>query len=497
MKRPRSNLYRNRQPAGLAAPRFLPAILAMLTALATLAAAASTAWAQSDDAAVLDPAREAELILSAAENLGVDDLTIQFMELPGKPPAAFEFSLDGAGLTISLRRYSVRADGFQVLVPGVNGELVEVQAPPVQTYRGHVVGVEGSAVSASLNDDGVTAMVHLPDETVLAVQPVSDAVSNAPRGWHAIYFADSVNPGPWLCGNDDLHGAQINPRPPRPEAGSEQRRPEEGPSSVEESDRIVDLYFDADVEFYQANGSSVDATVLDIERVINAGDLIYRRDAGITQWIWGIIVRTGEPDPYSGSTAATLLCEFRTFWNANYDNRSRDTAHLMTGRNLSGNTIGLAWTGVVCNREGIGTNCRANDNLAYGLSQSRYTTTWSLRVSLTAHELGHNWNAGHCDGDNDCRIMCANNGACSGVVTSFGSRSRGAITTYKDDEADCLTGCWPTQFVPDDPETVFQAVRRACWDGGIVIDAGRYPETLRIRRAARLYTSGGTVIIGN
>jgi len=467
----------------------------LIASAALVTATASAATAQPDHGGALDANREAALMTAVADELRLSDLTLQYMEPPENPPASFEFTLDGAGLTVSLRRYSVRADDFHVYVPDVNGKLVEVPPPPVSTYRGEVVGVDGSAVSASLNGAGLTAMVHLPDDTVLAVQPVSDVVPHAPPGWHVVYFADSVDAGPWVCGNDDLHGVAQRAMPRHDGDGE----PDEGPSAAEESDRIVDLYFDADVEFYQANNSSVDATVLDIERVVNAGDVIYRRDTGITQWIWGVIVRTGEPDPYNGTTAQTLLCEFRTFWNANLDNRSRDTAHLMTGKNLAGNTIGLAWTGVVCNVVGTdgGGTCPNEDNLAYGLSQSRYTNTWSLRVSLTAHELGHNWNASHCDGDRDCRIMCANNGGCTGVVTSFGSRARGEITTYKDEEADCLTGCWPGQFVPSDPETVLEAVRRACWGSWISIDARRYPENIRIHRAVRLQANGGLVVIGD
>jgi hypothetical protein len=39
----------------------------------------------------------------------------------------------------------------------------------------------------------------------------------------------------------------------------------------------------------------------------------------------------------------------------------------------------------------------------------------SERTALTAHELGHNWNADHCDGANPCNIMCSHIDGCSGI----------------------------------------------------------------------------------
>jgi hypothetical protein len=102
-------------------------------------------------------------------------------------------------------------------------------------------------------------------------------------------------------------------------------------------------------------------------------------------------------------------------------------AHLFTGKNLDGSVIGIAYLGVVCD---------VND--AYGLSQSRYTTNFSLRVSLTAHELGHNWNAQHCDASPPCGIMCSSNGGCGGDLTHFGATPLAAIIAWRN-SAGCLT----------------------------------------------------------
>jgi len=104
----------------------------------------------------------------------------------------------------------------------------------------------------------------------------------------------------------------------------------------------------------------------------------------------------------------------------------------MTGKNLDGSVIGVAWLAVIC-----------NSSNGYGLSQSRFTSNMTNRVGLTAHEVGHNWNADHCDGDGDCYIMCSALGGCAGDVTRFGSRSIGSITSYRDTRG-CLSQSGPT-----------------------------------------------------
>ncbi|MFM9169240.1 MAG: M12 family metallo-peptidase, partial [Phycisphaerales bacterium] len=182
----------------------------------------------------------------------------------------------------------------------------------------------------------------------------------------------------------------------------------------------VEIGCETDYEFFQKNGSSVVNTVNDVELIINNLNTIYDRDGNIVHDISVIVVRSDVNDPYVGTTIDARLTEFGNKWaSAPESGIFRDISHMFSGVAFSGGTIGLAYLGVVCN--GI-------NNAQYGVVESRYTTTLNFRVSLSAHEIGHNWNCSHCDADGNanCNIMCSANGACGGISGSnlrFNSRA--------------------------------------------------------------------------
>ncbi len=201
--------------------------------------------------------------------------------------------------------------------------------------------------------------------------------------------------------------------------------------------QIALLAFDTDVEYFQLNDESIDDTVLDIETITNSADLLFQETLGITHAITEIIVRTAEPDPYDLFDPGELLEQFKDHWNANRADVVRDTAHLMTGRNLTGTIIGAAYVGVIC----------LEPDFAYGISQSRFTSFYINRVKLTTHELGHNWAATHCDADPDCSVMCSQIGDCSDLPSQFGTSAtiqmndhRAAVTCLDAELGACCLG---------------------------------------------------------
>ena len=194
----------------------------------------------------------------------------------------------------------------------------------------------------------------------------------------------------------------------------------------------AELACDADYEYFQHWGS-VSGVQTRIESVINTMNLQYERDVSITHAITTIIVRSSSSDPYSRKGASQLLNQFRAEWNSNQSGVVRDVAHLFTGRALTGSTIGIAWVGTVCNL-----------GYAYGLVESDFTSNFSCVTDLSAHEIGHNWGAGHCSCSNytmNASITCSNVFNPSGTIPT--------INSYRDSQT-----CFGTVEPPADPVSI-------------------------------------------
>ncbi len=360
--------------------------------------------------------------------------------------------IDGKPTTLSLFRHSMRSNDMSVQVVGDDGVEQEVAPPPISTYRGTLSGFRGAKVAASVNDQGqIEAWIRMPHE-IWAIQPLSDAVPGADPDLHVVYRTSEIIPGDWGCGTVNEVVEHLHHLPGTPYFGG-------GP-------KIAEVAFDADFEYYQLNGNSVPNTVADIESIMNAVELIYLNEVNIGYDLGTIIVRTGA-DPYNSSDPNTLLNQFQAEWTSNQAGVPRDVAHLMTGRDLNGSVIGIAFFNGVC-----------NFNLGYGLSQSMYTGNFAARVALTAHEFGHNWNAQHCDGQGDCAIMCSGIGGCTGILNMFGNQAENQITAYAN-SVNCLdeggiggTVVWNASVTTNDGDDLVEGLETAT----VTLDADMQPD---------------------
>ncbi len=409
--------------------------------------------------------------------------------------------LDGERRELRLYPYSMRSDNLVVFVEDEKGLFREEAPPPITTFRGSIVEEPTSEVVASIIDGRLFAAITT-SKGAWAIEPVSKTLPDVPAGLHAVYRVSDVVPPAGVCGVDAaLVAHPLGPGPKEP-----------GVVEALGTGGRTQIGFDTDAEYYQANGSSTSATISDIEKIMNQVGLIYQNQFSICYVIEAIIVRTNVgTDPYSATNPDTLLCQFADEWNSNVTT-TRDVAHLMTGKNLDGTTIGIAWTGVICDQEF--TNCNGG-RLHYGLSQTFFSTNLVSRTGLTAHELGHNWNACHCnqgactgDGaDADCGIMWSASGTQQSTLV-FGSRSTAAITSHRDSRT-CLGTCIDPIYVNlnNNPliengtaefpfDTVSEGVKWVQVGGTVIITTGSYAETLRINKIMDLVSSGGPVTIG-
>ncbi len=390
------------------------------------------------------------------KELGLATYDLQDLLLPAGDPAEFLvfLTLGSDDYTLELKRHSMRGDGFQVLAQEESGELIRTEVPAPKTYRGTIRGPQSGGVAATLVDGQLHAAIIFDDQEQWWVQPVVEGAGEQ-SGLHAVYQPSGVELDELArCGTDELPQADLD-------------HSHDDNSTLVTGNKVCEVSFDADFEFYNKNGSSVSNTLVDIERVMNTVEFVYERDTSITYELTTLVVRTAEPDPYTSTNPSTLLNQFRNHWNSNFTWVQRDIAHFMTGKNIDGGVIGIAWVGVICNKSS-----------GYGLSESRFTGSFTSRVALTAHELGHNWNAGHCDGNGDCHIMCSGLGGCNGLGgPRFGNPSINTIVGYKNSRG-CLFNEPDPQTIPFGdgfPSTVIDT-NKWTWNQGALINTAGVSE---------------------
>ncbi len=409
-------------------PLLLPTI-ALATAATSLLATALAPKTSPDGAHIPELTAFGEVVLGLPDGL------------PTSVSMAIPF--DGGVLDVNLVTHSVRSADFTALVDVGGNTLVSVEAPAPRTYRGSVAGYPESRVAASLLESGLSGVILLDEDTTLVVQPITDFLPDfdGADGTHVIFRASDAIAPVGFCANL-LHDMTVKQQVlAREEQAGGGRHGDSDGGIAGTTPSICDISCDTDYEFFTANGSSVNNTIADVELIINGIDTIYDRDVNIIFEIVSTVVRSASADPYTTTTIDGRLGEVETVFSASpYSSIPDDVVHLFSGYNFSGGTIGLAWLGVVCNG---GSN--------YGVVESRYTSSLNYRLSLSAHELGHNWDATHCDsqGTAACHIMCSSNGGCGGISGSnlkFDALTISEVTTYKNQ-----VGCDATAAAPAAP----------------------------------------------
>jgi hypothetical protein len=283
-----------------------------------------------------------------------------------------QVDLGGLPMTLDLTPKSIRTSGFEVVQVGENGVEENIQSGAVRTLWGSVLEDPGSVVAASLLADGLHARIRLSSGDDYWLQPIASKVRNAAPNDYVLYHNDDTIEALRPCGSDLLD----NPTPEPETTGG-------GKTYAPGTFWICEIGCDSDANYYNDYGSAA-AVQARIESVINALNVQYLADVDIRHDISHLIIRTSN-GPYTSTDPTTLLNQFRSEWNSNQSGVQRDVAHLFTGKNIDGGVIGIAWLGVIC-----------NSGYGYGLVESDCCGSFACTTDLSAHELGHNWNAGHC-----------------------------------------------------------------------------------------------------
>jgi hypothetical protein len=343
---------------------------------------------------------------------------------PSSTPTGLEFrqfsfrvTLAGVEQLIVVHASDVRADSYQLLERRASG-MAPVRPGPCTTFRGGITGDAASRVAVSFAN-GVLRAVIIRADGLWIVQPLRDAFPASTGNAYVVFNGVNALPRNGQCGVPSVVSGT------GPGTGPGTGTPAGFPDSVYE----CELALEADHALFQLNNSNTAATQSEVLGVVNAIDVIYQAGLTVSFYVTQLIVDV-VPDPYTSANANLLLPQFRSYWNTNYAGVARDVTHLFTGRSVgaaSAGSVGLAYTATAC-----------DTSSAYGLSQTRWTPNYALRVALTAHELGHNFGADHCDANGGCSIMCSGIGGCSGVAASFGPTALSEMSVFLQ-TVSCLT----------------------------------------------------------
>jgi hypothetical protein len=344
--------------------------------------------------------------------LELSDLSLQSFDLPeGNVDFVFDVNLDGLLYEIAVTPESFRAEDAVAMVGLDGGVTQRIDLPAPLTVRGHVVGVPGARAAGSRMGGGLHMTISLPGDEgneIWSIQPVYDAVRGADPRLHVVHHERDVDiKDPASCGIGQL------------EIGDALGNDGDGGQGTR-AFLVCELAIDADWEYYGLNGQSESNTIADVDNILARMSAIYEGQCNVTFRVPLYLIWTTSNDPYTSSDPSTRLGQFRNWWQNNQQGVRRALAHQFTGVNLNGSVIGIAYLSAVCGSNG------------YGISQSRFTGGVNARTALTAHEVGHNFSAGHCDGNGDCKIMCSGLGGCNGLgnPARFGTPSANRITSY-------------------------------------------------------------------
>ena len=128
---------------------------------------------------------------------------------------------------------------------------------------------------------------------------------------------------------------------------------------------------------------------------MNIVDGIFSSQAGVQIHLAGTTITDTATQPFTSTVPSTLLDQVKSYRSGSSVQQSAGLTHLMTGRDMDGQTVGIAYIGSVCNR-------------SYGssLSEARVSVTFDALVA--AHEVGHTFGAPH---DGETGGACASTSA--------------------------------------------------------------------------------------
>ena len=290
------------------------------------------------------------------------------------------------------RTFDLRLEDNARLLRGAPASVLQGTGR-AQLLQGTIDGAPGSWVRLTLVDgsyrgaiwDGSELYFVEPRSVIgpMLLSPFSGTASSS-----AIYRLSDTQGGvlEGTCAADASQGTQPGPLARYRKLVDELRSA--ASAQLAFSQREMEVSVVGDFEFTSALGPNAVGEMLSLMNVV---DGIFNEQVGVAIIPTDFITFPSDTDPFTSSTASLLLNELGEYRNSTPAVRGRGLAHLLTRRDLDGDTIGIAFRGALC-----------ESTAGVGLSQATFGSASAL---IIAHEMGHNFGAPH-DGEA---------GACAGT----------------------------------------------------------------------------------
>jgi hypothetical protein len=331
---------------------------------------------------------------------GIDDFRILYSE--SFPATAAASTASGTNLKTSddplLGGLSFDAYGKRFnLALARNARIMQYAGSNGIAYLGALSQLPGSWVRLARTGDDLHGLIWDGSE-LYVIEPTSEAqafmVAPPPTtaGTHVIYrLSDTlVDLGPGYCSAMDTPSQEPGATGLSTfKAITDELKSQLVLQQAPGAQRTLGLSALGDESFLQRFASAADARDAILVRMNNV-DGIFSEQVGVELQVRSVGLYEGATDPFSQTTVPNdLLAELGRVRNGNTTLRSDGLTHLFTGRNLDGNTVGMAYVNTLCNR-----------SFGVGLTEIRGRGT-VIESLIAAHEIGHNFGAGH-DGIGEC-----------------------------------------------------------------------------------------------
>lgn len=269
--------------------------------------------------------------------------------------------------------------------------ITVARLPGVEALRGRLRGVAGSWVRLTRTPAGLYGMFSDGRE-LYAIEPAHALLDSAigplaAAGTAPVVYrlADVLLPiDGATCGTVTLADVARGGRTAQQQYATMAGELQAATAAATLPSRQIEVAIVGDHEFGQLDLSGGLTAEQAIAARMNVVDGIFAAQIGVQVLVTSVTVFRDAADPFSStSSASALLDELGNWRQATPAQAARGLTHLMTGRDLEGTTVGIAY---------VGTPCRAR----FGASLSQALSLSSATAALVAaHEIGHNLGARH------------------------------------------------------------------------------------------------------